>query len=154
MTTNTDTDTIVVDGFSVRLRARGYDRRGYGAKTRVYGACDDLVADLNATQPRWVLYRTDENSPAEDVAAEQEWLVWRDATKKVAGIRLRALLAKLAGDADTLGREGVMISPAAAGSVRFSFKAGCSCGCSPGFIMGGTVFHRGRPVDLFISEAG
>jgi hypothetical protein len=42
-------------------------------------------------------------------------------------------------------------------SVRFSSKAGCSCGCSPGFIIEGKPFVRGRRaqdahMDLYVSD--
>lgn len=35
--------------------------------------------------------------------------------------------------------------------LRFSRKAGCSCGCSPGVIADGTLHVDGRPFDLFIT---
>ena len=37
-------------------------------------------------------------------------------------------------------------------SMRWSQKAGCSCGCSPGFIVDHTVREDGKPVDIFITS--
>lgn len=36
--------------------------------------------------------------------------------------------------------------------VRFSRKAGCGCGCSPGFMLDTAAIYCGYPVDIWIEE--
>lgn len=37
------------------------------------------------------------------------------------------------------------------GQIRWSQTAGCSCGCSPAFILDHTVRDNGTPVDIYIT---
>lgn len=41
--------------------------------------------------------------------------------------------------------------PDLAGHMKWSQTAGCSCGCSPGFIVDHTIRDDGTPVDLYIT---
>jgi len=41
--------------------------------------------------------------------------------------------------------------PELEGKIRWSQKAGCSCGCSPGFLVDHTVRKDGSPADIFIT---
>lgn len=41
--------------------------------------------------------------------------------------------------------------PELEGKIRWSQKAGCSCGCSPGFLVDHTVRVDGTPADIYIT---
>lgn len=62
-------------------------------------------------------------------------------TTKEAKLKLTALLGAMS---DVFGRTPEVQT--------FSAKAGCSCGCSPGFILTSTLMYEGRTVDLFIER--
>lgn len=141
---------VEFDGFVVLLSKKDQSNRSsMNAKTRVYGACDDLVADLNEMEPPYIAF-TDEHSPATDRVAEKMWRAWRDETKKVAGERLGKLLTALA----ERGVEGLELGEVVNGPIKFSYKAGCSvCPCSPGFILDGQVEYKWWGTDLSIASA-
>lgn len=124
--------------------------RSYNSKSRVYGACDALIADLNAVEPTYIS-STNENSTDAERVQEKLWLAWRAAGKKVAQERLTEILTAV-NDAD-LKLWG--LTPDTVKGMKFSFKAGCSmCPCSPGFILNGRVLLDGwLPVDMFIVPA-
>lgn len=120
-------------------------RRSYCANSRVYGAADALVADLNAVEPEWVHEAKGVVYDDATVLRGKVWRKWRDSTKKVAGQRLSAVLGALA------GVKGLVLPPST--KATFSYKAGCSsCPCSPGFILDGGVYVNGTRMDLHISE--
>lgn len=100
----------------------------------LYGAVDVLAKDIDLLEPDYVAY-TDENSTDVERVKEKIWLTWRDSMKKIAGQRLSVLLQRLV-EADI---EDVSFSDDLLDKVTFSFKAGCSCGCSPGFVLNGRV---------------
>lgn len=127
-------EAVEFDGVLISFRDKDTDRRGYEAKARVFGAVDALVADLNEIEPKYIL-RTDEDSTDVERVQEKIWLAWRDTTKKIAAQRLSVLLQRLV-EADI---EDVSFSDDLLDKVTFSFKAGCSCGCSPGFVLNGRV---------------
>ena len=113
-------------------RRRVYDRynkREFRSKTRMYGATDALIPALSAAEPRYIA-RTDENSSPEDIAAEKEWLAWRRKALRASTAAVKAVLAQTG-----LGTDA-----------KFSYKAGCSCGCSPGYVIEGGPANT----DLFV----
>lgn len=132
---------IVIDGIVVTLVPRDWrgDRRTYYSKSRVYGAVEALAADLNSLEPEWVPEPV--GVEADDVTRLKGkiWRAWRDGTKAIVAQRLSELMEKLT---DSLPDY----------TVRFSYKAGCSCGCSPGFILSGKVRDDGEPADIFLSR--
>lgn len=118
----------------VSVRQRSYDRynkRAYRAATRMYGAVDSLIPALNAVEPDFTAY-TDENSSPEEIAAEKAWMSWRRRALKATKAQVVELLAALGEDT---------------AEATFSSTAGCSCGCSPGFIIKGGSFGN---VDLWV----
>ena len=134
---------VEVNGVLVAFRPKA--GRGYYANSRVYGAADALVADLNALEPEWVHEAKGVVYDDATVLKGKVWRKWRDSTKKVAGQRLSAVLDALA------GVEGLILPPST--KVTFSYRAGCSsCPCSPGFILDGGVYVNGTRMDLHISE--
>lgn len=148
---------VRVGEFVVTFRAKGlYETNSYRSKTRVFGACDELVADLNAIEPKYIPF-TDELSSDVTVVEEKLWRTWRDSTRKVAQARLVALLDELhtivgAHTGHVYSDELRLPSYALLTALRFSYKAGCSdCPCSPGFIMGGPVMIGFKPQDIWIT---
>ena len=121
-------------GVRISFREKDTDRRSWDAKARVYGAADALVSDLNEIEPKYIL-RTDEDSTDVERVQEQMWRSWRDTTKKIAGLLLSTLVSKLV----EVGIEGVEFKLDDPAKNGFSYKAGCSCGCSPGFVLNGRV---------------
>jgi hypothetical protein len=109
-------------------------KREYRAKPRMFNAPDALVADLIAQEPRYVAY-TDENSTDEDRAAEQAWRAWRKATLRATTKRANELVGILSNGTDAVA--------------KFSYKAGCSCGCSPAYIVNGVDI--GSSADIWLS---
>ena len=129
---------LLADGTTVLVspRAREYDRynkRAYRAATRIYGACDSLVPALNAVEPPYVAF-TDEDSSDEERAAEKAWLSWRRKALRATTAQVRELLA-------ALGQQQA--------EAAFSYKAGCTCGCSPGYVVKGSTLGN---VDLFVTD--
>lgn len=150
---------IAIGEFAILFSAKGLHRStAYRSKTRVFGACDDLVADLNAIEPHYI-HATDENSSAVERVEEKMWRAWRDTTKKIAHERLVVLLTDLKDTADAVGEVGIgerltLPTVAPLTDLRFSYKAGCSsCPCSPGFVMGGLVRLDYVPQDIYIARA-
>lgn len=127
------TDTGVQ--ITTRMRQLG-DRKGV-RKGRVYGALNALVPELMAEEPH-----TDYAIPAkpetdEDVQKAAEWTAWKRRTLKAARARLLPILALIAGGE---------VDPK---NVRFSTTAGCSCPCSPGFIVKDDRFAR---TDIYVNN--
>ena len=142
-------EAVDLDGIRISFREKDFgDRRSWGAKARVYGAVDALVADLNEIEPKYIP-RTDEDSTDVERVEEKMWLAWRDTTKKIAGQRLSALVSKLV----EVGIEDVKFDLDDPAKVGFSYKAGCSCDYSPGFILDGVILQGWKRVDMFLSVA-
>lgn len=140
-------EAVEFDGVLISFRDKDTDRRSYEAKARVFGAVDALVADLNEIEPKYIL-RTDEDSTDVERVQEKVWLAWRDTTKKIAAQRLSTLVSKLV----EVGIEGVTFDLDDPAKNTFSYKAGCSCGCSPGFVLDGRIAKGYKRVDMFLSE--
>jgi hypothetical protein len=124
--------TVVMVSVNYRNR-RGNHSSSYWAAARMYGACDALIPALNAAEPPYVAY-TDEDSTPEEIAAEKAWLSWRRRALKAAKAQVTELLAALG---ETKAK------------ATFSYKAGCTCGCSPGFVIKGSTFGN---VDLWVRD--
>jgi hypothetical protein len=143
---------VRIGEFVVTLRAKGlHETNSYRSKTRVFGACDELVADLNAIEPTYIP-RTDDRSTDVERVQEKMWRAWRDNTKRVAQARLTELLIELA-EQPADDRSGLVLPDVAElTALRFSYRAGCSsCPCSPGFIMGGLIRIGYTPQDIWIT---
>ena len=140
-------DAFDIDGVLVSLRPRNYGDRSYQSKSRVYGAIDTLVPDLNALEPQYVPEFVGYDYDDATRLKGKIWRAWRDGTKKVAQQRLADLMERLA----AAQPEGVSIPT---GDITFSYKAGCSCGCSPGFILSATARNGYRNADIFLSTLG
>lgn len=122
------------------------ERQQYYAKTRVYGAVDTFASsELKAY----------DSAVSADPRANHHTL--RRAATSAARTGLLAAL-------DTLASEDIFnvnfhdlvtgeIHPSEdTFKVKFSSKAGCSCGCSPGFIVDGDVLRvHGAHVDVWFS---
>lgn len=74
------------------------------------------------------------------------WRAWRDGTKAVVSERLSELVSKLR-ETQFLQRSGL-----SSDAVTFSYRAGCSCGCSPGFILDGVIRSDWIPADIYLSR--
>lgn len=121
--------------------------RNYYAKSRVYGAIDALAPECVALEPEWVHEVKGEVADPVTRVKGKIWRAWRDGTKAIAAERLSALIAKAIED-KVEGFEHLTSA-----KVTFSYKAGCSCGCSPGFILDGTVREDGWNVDIHVITA-
>lgn len=118
--------------------------------TRVYGALDTLVPELMKLEPfannyGEGYYAIPVSGPArsvEDNVRGAIWHGWKRETIKVATSRLLALLEEA-----FAGQEDIKLPTVA----RFSQKAGCTCPCSPGFVLDTRVTRDRRPVDLWIT---
>lgn len=146
MTTATKERTsFVIDGIRVTLvpRSPAGDRRTYNSKTRVYGAVEALGADLAALEPKRVFVESD----SADKLRSKIWRAWRDGTKAIVSERLSELVSRLG------TKVGISVSELSSDAVTFSYKAGCSCGCSPGFILDGRVRdgYSSIPADIHLS---
>jgi len=143
VTTTKDRTEYIIDGVTITMVPReSYDMRSYGSKSRVYGAIDALTPELEAIEPQWVSEPVGQEVDDLTKVKGKIWRAWRDGTKKIAGERLSALIAKL-------NQTDLPIKIDT--TVTFSYKAGCSCGCSPGFILSGRLRDvNHRPVDLYL----
>lgn len=139
MTTKKRTE-IIIDGVVITLCPRSTkDGRTYRAKTRVYGAIEALAPDLTALEPEWVPETVGVDYDDATRLKGKIWRAWRDGTKKAVAERLSALMEKAT---DSLSSY----------AVTFSYKAGCTCGCSPGFVLDGTIEDGYAPADIWLSR--
>ena len=107
------------------------------------GAVEALAADLNALEPQWVSEPVGVEVDAATKLKGKIWRAWRDGTKSIVAERLSTLIEKLI-------EQGVIELPSA--KATFSHKAGCSCGCSPGYILSDRVEIDGwKPADIYLS---
>lgn len=124
--------------------------REYSKNTRVYNAPQALAPELMKLEPFANNYGegyisiplpSPERSVEDNVRAAM-WRAWQRETTKVARMRLLALLT------DTLAPE--LPDLAMPTKARFSDTAGCTCPCSPGFILDARMTYTRRPIDLWI----
>jgi hypothetical protein len=138
--------SIVIDDIKVTVirREMKLSTSEWYKTTRVYGAPDALAADLLELEPfQGVSIPYTQETDAERVMAKT-WAAWRNSTTKVVTERLRPILVGLA-DHLEMG--------SALSSIKFSQKAGCSCPCSPGFVLGDRVLINGTtPVDIWLDK--
>lgn len=141
------TDRYVVRGV---WRGRNLRHSEWAKTTRVYGALDALVPELMALEPFTDL-AIPLSSPArsvEDNVRAAMWKAWQRETVKVGADRLVDLLrTAFATDVD-----GDTAYPVPTERPKFSTTAGCSCPCSPGFILDVRIAEAGHPIDLWIEE--
>lgn len=114
------------------------------AKSKAYDVANVFAPELVVLEPF-----TDYSIPFKPVDADDKvrasmWSAWKRETMKIAAQRLQEFL-------DLLELECDAISTSFDAPHRFSFKAGCSCGCSPAFILGGHFKVDGQvyPVDIY-----
>lgn len=140
---------IIVGDTMIQFRRRLPNGGGtrYDAKSRVYGAPDVLAADLNALEPEWVHQTSKDDGDDVTRVKGAIWRAWRDTTKKIVQSRLTTLLREVG----TQGVIGLYTGEGGLDGTTFSYKAGCSCGCSPGFILPSIWRVGGTNVDLFLS---
>lgn len=136
-------------GVTVRVRPRPFNvsQREYNSKTRVYGAIESLASAKFAEVERWtetpVTAQLERTNPREAVRIMRGYRSARRAAVTESRVKLVELLAHLVTVLD--GSEPPTVA-------RFSTKAGCSCDCSPGFILNERVTVNGVPTDIWISE--
>lgn len=140
--------------FQIRALARSSNEVGWQKSgTRVYGALDNLAPELMALQP----YTGDDyyaipkaspsRSDADNVRAAI-WQAWKQQTTTLASQRLLELLVNAFKEP---GHEPRFQLPGK--RPEFSAKAGCPCGCSPGFVLDVVVRDAlGTPVDLYVES--
>lgn len=142
-------EAIVNDTIKIRAIRREYGQTPAKswAKSKAYDVPETLARELLELEPfqDYAIPFTPEE-PADKVRAAM-WSAWKRETMKTAGQRLQTLL-------DTLvkGLEDDEVELSFDAPHRFSHKAGCSCGCSPAFILGGHVKVKGQlyPVDIHL----
>lgn len=102
-----------------------YSRRAQ--HPRVYGALNALAPEEMAKEPHkgYRIPMVDRTDAEEQMA--KEWSAWKRRTVKVAKTELIRLL------------EAVQDEDIAPAQITFSLHAGCSCPCSPGFIVKGVA---------------
>lgn len=118
-------------------------RREYFAKTRVYGALDTFVPGFDAEETRLLLAITDHSVKDKALASFQRASV--KTAKAALPVALEGLLEILAGSQRVT--RGVPGGTELA--VKFSRTAGCSCPCSPGFVVDAEISVGGRMVDIW-----
>jgi len=126
--------------FAIKAVERTEERSFY-AKTRVFGAVDALEpagkAKFDELLDELFKLERDGDDRANDVKKQMNRA--RRETLKNTKTKLVALLGAMS---DVFGRQPEVQT--------FSAKAGCSCGCSPGFILTSRLSIDGKPVDLWI----
>jgi hypothetical protein len=114
------------------------------AKTRIYGAME-LVPDELAEQEQWtwphVATVTAAFKEAEPEEAKRIMAGYRRATRQLTAAAKQALLPLLT-------EAGIKATEA---DLHFSTKAGCGCGCSPGFILNRREYGPNhQPIDFYV----
>lgn len=156
-TTNTLPSHVAFEMTDGKIILKAIFRRGDAAKpwtkegrktSRVYGALDALVPELMALEPFAGNYGEDFYSiplpsperSAEDNVRAAMWQGWKRETLKVGTAKLLEVLAAAFAEQDGLGTPE---------SARFSATAGCTCPCSPGFILPERLTFDGTPIDFW-----
>jgi hypothetical protein len=115
----------------------------------VYGAISTLSPELQRELDEWTTPAvTAELKRSDPVEAARIMHGYRVARRRVLRDAREKLTELLTGVAPTFDATDGW-SPVA----RFSGTAGCSCGCSPGFVLDRCLRVNGRPVDLWIERA-
>lgn len=122
-------------------RTLGRDRRSYDSKVRAYSAFPVFVPGFNALETELILAA---NARDPEVKCPILAKFHRDS-KKMVREGIQGVLPTLK---EALEEAGHPVSLPALDEWKFSLKAGCSCGCSPGFIGNSRVFVDGYPCDL------
>lgn len=136
--------TVETLDWKVLIRRRSYRQdgtRGYDINVRVYGAFPVFVTGFDARETELILAA---NARDPEVKCPILAKFHRDSIKQVR----EALPGVLPTLKEALEAVGHSVSLPAADEWKFSRKAGCGCGCSPGFIGDGRVRVDGVPCDL------
>lgn len=132
--------------------ARSHTREGQ-KKTRVYGALDALVPELMKLEPyTGADYYRIPAGPAEYRSAEDNvraaiWNAWKRETTQAGAKALVELLS--AAFSTAIGTEMITYDGA---RPKFSQTAGCSCPCSPGFVLGERMTYGTKAIDLWVDQ--
>lgn len=128
----------------IQRRRSEMSEREYCKKTRVFGAVPTLAPAESIELDKWtetpVTHQFKEEQPEEAARIMKGYSKAKRAVVRVAKAKLNDLL-----DVGTLGTQGVRVQ-------SFSVYAGCSCPCSPGFVLDGVLRWNGVPVDVFIRD--
>lgn len=140
---------LEINGVSLTLIERqqfenGRPNRHYWKNTRVYGAIPTLAPEEAAELDKWtsppVTHQMKEEQPEEAARIMKGYSKAKRAATRAAAKKLNDIL-----DVGSLGTQGIRVK-------NFSIHAGCSCPCSPGFILDGDVRWNDRPVDIWIND--
>lgn len=124
------------------LRARSFEnQRQYWAKTRIFLSIEEGTVALGAEMPGY--FREDGTGAFANQAEE-------DAAWKAYNAREKAQMKMFI----PFALEAAGLDPFT--KVSWSRYAGCSCPCSPGWLVQGdiTAKNDGRPADIFVTVAG
>ena len=140
---------LVVDtlDWKVLILKRSYSQgaRSYDSKVRAYGAFPVFVPGFNARETE-LLFAANARDPEAKCPILAKF--HRDSKQKVRE-GIQGVLPTLK---EALEAAGHHVSLPDFDEWKFSMKAGCFCGCSPGFIGSGRVRVDGFPCDLHFSD--
>jgi hypothetical protein len=124
---------IETENFTVTLVPWRYDDR-YDARTRLYASSLIDYKSIGDQPPVSVKGDDPENDKA--------WRRYNRAELNSMNNGLNAFELELYNTPDPTGLLAEIYEALVGYTRKFSRKAGCSCGCSPGFVMGGKVYAR------------
>jgi hypothetical protein len=154
---------VIVDGHEAVVRERWFDGlRMWQSTTRVYGALPVVataeLAEHEKTVPPAVAsvptYPTDENGKPRDHTAEEleikrQYKIAKRKMVMAGNKKLPVVVEKIASSLRAAGHDVVLMPRGADQLVsKFSPTAGCSCPCSPGFVLNARMIVNGSPVDI------
>jgi hypothetical protein len=142
-----DQRTVRHGGLKITAIARDIrDGRSYGSKTRVYGAIDALSLELVGELDKWTATSVTEQFQREHPDEARRIMRGYRKARRAVVTDARRKLNELFADVRVMTTFDGHVGEVS----HFSVKAGCSCSCSPGFVLRRTVHVDHRPVDLWI----
>jgi hypothetical protein len=127
----------------VNYRHPGNRASSYLAKARVFDAVEAFNTPEWSAEEMRLLLETP-SGPAPALQAHQKL--------GIANARL-GVLAHLPALLEALRADGLSVEVAGELTVRWNLHAGCSCRCSPGFVVDALIRVAGRPVDVWFERA-
>ena len=128
--------TITTETHENHMVCKDYsDRRSANKSTRVYGPSVTPEMELPPFSMR-----------GEDKAVDKAWDAYNRAEVKLMKAEIEAAAKATAGRYATANSEFASIVAAMTQDLTFSRKAGCSCGCSAGFVSKMHVMFRGNSI--------